>query len=214
MNPTAVICDFGGVLTNPLMVAFLAFQDQTGISLEQLGNAMNAAEAESGAQPLFELEKGTMSEKDFIATLTRHLEPELGHHPEMHRFGEIYFDALEPNQPMIDLMAEARRRGHRMAMLTNNVREWDPLWRPMLPVDDIFEFVVNSGYTGMRKPDPEIYYLTLEGFGGTVASDECLFIDDTDVNCATARSLGMQTVHFEDNDQAIEDIEQALGWTD
>ena len=39
-------------------------------------------------------------------------------------------------------------------MLTNNVREWEPLWRPMLPVDEIFDVVVDSGFVGMRKPDP------------------------------------------------------------
>ena len=33
----------------------------------------------------------------------------------------------------------------RLAILTNNVREWEPLWRAMLPVDEIFEPVVDSG---------------------------------------------------------------------
>ena len=79
----------------------------------------------------------------------------------MHSFSEIYFEALEPNEPMIELMREIRRGGHRMALLTNNVREWEHLWRSMLPVDEIFELVVDSGFVGMRKPDPEIYELTL-----------------------------------------------------
>ena len=51
---------------------------------------------------------------------------------------------------------------HRMALLTNNVREWEPLWRTMLPVDEIFELVVDSAFVGMRKPEAEIYELTLE----------------------------------------------------
>ena len=47
---------------------------------------------------------------------------------------EIYFEALEPNEPMIELMREIKRtRPDRMALLTNNVREWEPLWRSMLP---------------------------------------------------------------------------------
>jgi len=36
----AVISDFGGVLTNRLIEAFAAFQDETGISMEQLGRGM------------------------------------------------------------------------------------------------------------------------------------------------------------------------------
>ena len=55
---------------------------------------------------------------------------------------------------MIDLMREAKDAGHRMGMLTNNVREWEPLWRSMLPVDEIFEVVVDSGFVGCRKPEP------------------------------------------------------------
>ena len=68
---------------------------------------------------------------------------------------------------MIDFMAELRGRGLRMALLTNNVREWEPLWRAKLPeLDDIFELVVDSAFVGMRKPEPEIYELTLERLGG------------------------------------------------
>ena len=40
-----------------------------------------------------------------------------------------------------------------MAILTNNVREWEPIWRAKLPVDEIFETVVDSAFVGMRKPD-------------------------------------------------------------
>ena len=60
-----------------------------------------------------------------------------------------------------------------MALLTNNVREWEPLWRSMLPVDEIFELVVDSGFVGYRKPDREIYDLTLERLGGTNPVNAC-----------------------------------------
>jgi putative hydrolase of the HAD superfamily len=110
---------------------------------------------------------------------------------------------------MIELMREAKTSGRRMGLLTNNVREWEPLWRSMLPVDEIFETVVDSGFVGCRKPDREIYDLTLERMG--VSAGECLFIDDTDVNCEAARELGMAAVHYRDNEQAIPEIRGALG---
>jgi putative hydrolase of the HAD superfamily len=95
-------------------------------------------------------------------------------------------------------------------MLTNNVREWEPLWRSILPVDEIFEVVVDSGFVGCRKPDRAIYDLTLERIGNPLP-DQCLFIDDTDVNCDAARSLGMTAIHYLHNDQAIPEIRAALG---
>jgi putative hydrolase of the HAD superfamily len=204
----AIVCDFGGVLTTPLVESFMAFQDQTGITTETLGKAMQAATEAAGDSPLFEMERGEITEVAFLDKLTDHLEPQLGHRPEMHRFKEIYFEALEPNPAMIELMRELKAEGYRMSMLTNNVREWEPLWRGMLPVDEIFETVVDSGFVGCRKPESRIYELTLERIGQ--AAEACLFVDDVLVNCEGARKAGLQAVHFQDNEQAIPEIRAAL----
>jgi putative hydrolase of the HAD superfamily len=205
-----VVSDFGGVLTSPLVESFMAFQDRTGITTEVLGKGMQAAtEANGGENPLFEMERGEITEVAFLEMLTAGLEPLLGHPPEMHGFKEIYFEALQPNTEMIDLMRVLKESGYRMAMLTNNVREWEPYWRSMLPVDDIFETVVDSGFVGFRKPESRIYALTLERVGA--APESCLFIDDVEVNCEGARRAGMTAVHFRDNEQAIAEIRATLG---
>jgi putative hydrolase of the HAD superfamily len=208
--PTTVVSDFGGVLTTPLIGSFAEVQDRTGISPASLGKAMQAIAEADGAHPLYELEVGRVSEVDFLQRLAQALEPELGHYPELHRFSEIYFSALHPNEPMIELMREIKRSGRRMALLTNNVREWEPLWRGMLPVDEIFELVVDSAFVGMRKPDPAIYELTIERLGDGVAPADCLFIDDIEINIVAARELGMSAVHFVDNEQAIGEIRDVL----
>jgi putative hydrolase of the HAD superfamily len=208
LSVEVVISDFGGVLTSPLVQSFMAFQDETGISGETLGHAMQRIGEADGEHPLFELERGRVSEADFLDRMAAELEPELGHRPEMHRFSEIYFDALQPNEPMIELMRELQGAGHRMALLTNNVREWEPLWRSMLPVDEIFELVVDSAFVGCRKPEPEIYEITLERLG--VEPQRCLFVDDVEANCDGARALGLTAVHFRENDQAIPEIRAAL----
>ena len=206
----AVISDFGGVLTTPLVQSFMAFQDQTGISSETLGKAMQAATEANGDNPLYEMERGEITEIAFLDKLTDHLEPLLGHRPEMHRFKEIYFEALESNPPMIELMRELKAAGYRMAMLTNNVREWEPLWRSMLPVDEIFETVVDSGFVGCRKPESRIYKITLDRLG--LPAESCLFVDDVLVNCEGARKTGMTAVHFQENEQAIGEIRAALSF--
>jgi putative hydrolase of the HAD superfamily len=205
-----VISDFGGVLTTPLLRSFAAVQDRTGIPFEALGTVMSRIAERNGEHPLFELERGHISEAAFLAELGRELEVELGHEPELHRFSEIYFEALDPNEPMIELMRSLRDRGLRMALLTNNVREWEPLWRAMVPIDEIFELVVDSAFVGMRKPEPAIYELTLERLGG-VAPGACLFVDDIEANCDAARALGMTAVQFRDNEQAIPEIRALLG---
>jgi len=204
----AVISDFGGVLTSPLIESFMAFQDETGISMETLGITMQEIAEADGEHPLYELERGNTTEVDFLERMADQLEHAIGHRPEMHRFSETYFKALRPNEPMIDLMRELRGSGYRMALLTNNVREWEPTWRSMLPVDEIFELVVDSAFVGCRKPEPRIYEITLERLG--LSGSECLFIDDVADNCAGARALGLNAVHFRDNKQAIPEIRAAL----
>ena len=206
---TAVISDFGGVLTTPLIQSFMAFQDETGISMEALGHAMQRIADRDGEHPLFELERGDVTEAEFLERMASELEGELGHRPEMHRFSEVYFRALSPNDPMIELMAELRDGGYAMALLTNNVREWEPLWRSMMPVDELFAVVVDSAFVGCRKPEPRIYEITLERLGAEPPS--CLFVDDVEVNCEAARELGIHAVHFRDNQQAIPEIRAALG---
>jgi len=206
----AVISDFGGVLTTPLLASFMALQDEIGIEAGALGRAMQRIAEREGEHPLFELERGRISEADFLAAMRRELASELGHEPELHRFSEIYFDALGVNEPMIGVMRDARDRGHRMALLTNNVREWEPLWRAMVPVDEIFEIIVDSAFVGIRKPEPEIYELTVERLGDGIGPSDCLFVDDVEVNIDAARQLGMQTVHFQSNEQAIPEIQAAL----
>ena len=203
----AVISDFGGVLTSPLFESFAAWQRQSGLSFERLGQAMADATENNGMHPLYELEKGTVTEAEFLGMLEAELEPGTS----LSGMRDVYFEHLHPNPAMIDLMRELRGRGLRMALLTNNVREWEPQWRAKLPeIDEIFEVVVDSAFVGMRKPDLEIYELTLERLGDGLEAGACLFVDDVDVNCETARSLGMRTVHYVDADQAIAEIREAV----
>jgi epoxide hydrolase-like predicted phosphatase len=204
---SAVISDFGGVLTSPLVGSFLAFQEHSGVSLEELGNAMaQLARDSDGEHPLFQLEKGEITEAAFLSLLGEALGG-----VELERFGERYFEHLHPNDEMIELMRRLRERGLRMALLTNNVREWEPLWRAKLPdIDEIFEVVVDSAFVGMRKPEPGIYELTLERLGDGVSASNCLFVDDIEANCEMATELGMTAVHYREAAQAITEIEAAL----
>jgi putative hydrolase of the HAD superfamily len=208
-NVEAIICDFGGVLTSPLRDSFAAFQESSGISMEALGEAMAALARRNGANPLFELETGRMTEAAFLGGLSWQLSEHLGRDIELGGFGERYFENLHPNERMIGYMRELRNRGYRMAICTNNVREWEPMWRGKLPVDEIFPVIVDSAFVGTRKPERRIYELTLERL--RVPAATALLIDDIELNCDAARKLGIHTVRFHSNEQTIAEIEAALG---
>jgi putative hydrolase of the HAD superfamily len=205
----AVISDFGGVLTTPLLDAFGRVQDDLDVPLEAYGAAMAHSLSRDGVHPLFALERGEITEREFLARLERGLAAGLGRDVSLHGFGARLMDALHPNQELFDRYAALRReRGLRFALCTNNVREWEPLWRPKLPIDDLFDVVVDSAFVGTRKPEPEIYAITLERLG--LPAEACAFVDDLDVNVEAARSAGMQGVVFRDTAQAMTELEALL----
>jgi epoxide hydrolase-like predicted phosphatase len=203
----ALISDFGGVLTTPLAAGFLAYEEEAPFSLADLGRGLQAAAEIYGEHPLHSLERGEITEGEFARRLSEQLDGGF----DLERLRELYFARIDPNDAMIGFIAEQRQRGLRTALLTNNVREWEPLWRAKLPeLDEIFEIVVDSAFVGMRKPEPAIYELTVERLGGGLRPDECLFVDDIELNCEAARALAMTAVRFENSDQAIAQLRSAL----
>ena len=68
--------------------------------------------------------------------------------------------------------------------------------------------IVYSHEAGMSKPDPRIYALICARLG--VHPQETVFLDDADRCVAGAREAGIHAVRYQDNAQAIEEIEKLL----
>jgi putative hydrolase of the HAD superfamily len=202
---TVLVCDFGGVLSTPLEATFRYWSETSGVSLEDLGRAISARAERDGEHPLHRLERGEISEADFLEGIAA----ELGGGVDMSNFADVYFEHLGINEELLAWLRERHAGGLRMALCTNNVREWEPRWRTMLPVDELFETVVDSAFVGTRKPEPRIYEIVVERLG--VEPGECVFLDDFAINCEGAEAAGMRAVHFRDNAQALPELRAALG---
>jgi len=61
-----------------------------------------------------------------------------------------------------------------------------------VPVDDLFEVIVDSSEVGMRKPNPAIFRHALELLG--VAPDRAVFLDDAPGNVAGAQAAGLHGI--------------------
>jgi putative hydrolase of the HAD superfamily len=205
---TTIISDYGGVLTSPLAGAFAQINTRHALPDAALNAAMARAGEREGVNLLAELECGRLGEPEFMALLGAQLSADLGRTVDLSAFSEHYFAALEPNAVMLSALAAARADGYRMGLLTNNVREWGPRWRPMVPVDALFDDVVDSADVGLRKPDPAIYVLACERLG--VHAHECVFVDDFAHNCEAAEALGMTAVWFQDTADAVAQLRRLL----
>jgi putative hydrolase of the HAD superfamily len=204
-----IVSDLGGVLTTPLADSFAHFQEHSGIQTSEIGAAVAAVTEERGINPVHELEVGALTELEFLEILGAAVGRVCDRHVDLSEFSEVYWSALVHNDAMIDWMRSAKARGLRLALLTNNVREWEPRWRPRWPIDELFELVVDSGFVGRRKPDAAIYELTTELLECEPA--RCVLVDDMEVNCDGARALGWAAVQFRDTAQTIAELEELLG---
>jgi putative hydrolase of the HAD superfamily len=194
------------VITTPLTEAFTRAHEEMGIPLSALREAMALLAARHPEPPLFALERGQMTEPEFMAIVEGALGDVLGRDVILDEYGTRIMGAVERNEPLLDYYRRLRdERGIRLAILTNNVREWHNAWRKRLRVDELFELVVDSAFVGMRKPEPGIYALTLERLG--LPAGACAFVDDVEVNVVAAREAGLHAIHFRETEQAIAELD-------
>jgi epoxide hydrolase-like predicted phosphatase len=99
----------------------------------------------------------------------------------------------EQRQPVIDRALALKATGLKTAVVTNNIKEFGEGWRTMVPVDELFDAVIDSSAVGVRKPDPRIYRMALDALGG-VAPEAAVLVDDAVGNIAAAKAIGIHGV--------------------
>jgi putative hydrolase of the HAD superfamily len=195
---TALLVDWGGVLTTNLFTSFGAFCEDEGLAPESLAQHFRS-DGEFRAL-LIGFEEGSVEEPDF----ERGLGGLLGVSP----VGLIdrLFARVGPDAAMLAAVETARAAGVRTGLVSNSwgTRRYD---RTML--ETLFDGVVISGEVGMRKPAPEMYRLGAERTG--VAPEACVYVDDLPFNLPPAQELGMATVHHVETAQTIAELERLLG---
>lgn len=205
----AVLLDFGGVFTPSPFGAFEAAALQLGAPAEQVLDLVFGPYDRDTDHPWHRLERG---ECGFVETrrdiMTRAAEAGLELDPLRILAGMSMRGGIR--QQLVDRVRVLRRDLYRTGLVTNNAREFGATWRPLLPLDEIFDAVVDSCEVGFRKPDPRIFRLALERIGGIDAS-RCIFLDDYAGNVAAAEALGMAGIRVtEDVDAAIAELDRLL----
>lgn len=93
---------------------------------------------------------------------------------------------------MVDAVRDLRTRGIRTGIITNNIAEFGTAWRAMIPVEELFDDIVDSSAVGVRKPDAAIFRIACERLG--VAPSSSVFIDDYQGNVDGAVAAGLRAV--------------------
>ncbi|MGW4723297.1 HAD-IA family hydrolase [Streptomyces sp. NPDC004291] len=200
-----LILDFAGVLTASPIEVHRTWCVSEGLEPGAWRATLN--DHPEGRRLYAALEIGEIGQAEWnagtAALLGEHVDP-------VNLMGRAWAD-VPPARRMIALAQAARAAGHRLALLSNsfgldpfNPYEHVGIW-------DLFDVHVVSELEGMAKPDPAIYRLALERIG--LPAEQCVFVDDHEVNLPPAAELGITTVHVTDEDRAVAELEALLGVT-
>ncbi len=79
-------------------------------------------------------------------------------------------------------------------LLSNDVSEWSEFLTEYHQINSYFCDKIVSGDVGMKKPDKDIFLLTIERLN--CRPEDCIFVDNSVKNLLVAEEVGMQTVLF------------------
>lgn len=195
---SALLIDWGGVLTTNLFASFHEFCVRMQVDSEKLVASFRSNP--DFRELLIALEKGQISEPEFER-----------------RFAEILgvdsdglidglFAGVQPDVAMVEAVRAAHDAGIRTALVSNS---WGVHRYPHELFGEIFDGVVISAEEGTRKPAKRMYELGAERAGA--ALHECVFVDDLPFNLTPAEQLGMATVHHTSAETTIPRLERLLG---
>ena len=112
---------------------------------------------------------------------------------------------LKDNLKMIDLVKE---KGLNYYILSNYPKDAFEYTYDMCPFIQNGDGMVISYDVLMIKPDKNIYLKLLDKYG--LKANECLFIDDLDINIEGAKSVGINAFVFKDLEDGYKKLEEYL----
>lgn len=203
----AILFDFGGVYIESPFSAIADVAKDMNVPVELLQQITFGDYHIDGEHPWHRLERGEISLEQ-----TRELIILEG---EKHNIKtDIYemlarFASVERGirGPLVDKTLEWKKRGYRIGMITNNIKEFTS-WRSAFPftLEEVFEVVADSSALGVRKPNVLIYQHALNQLG--IEPHEALFLDDYPDNIEAAKNLGINSFVVEDP------IENTIAWVE
>lgn len=196
-RPTALILDYGEVLSHPMRPGGMSLlASQLGVPESEMSQVYwrHRRDYDLGLPApeywtLVAQELGTTLDEGLLTSLvTIDVDSWTDYRDEMWALAETF-----------------RQAGGRLAMLSNGVPEIVARIRADRDLAALFDAQVISFEVGLAKPEPEIYRVVLDRLGTPPAAS--LFVDDRLENIETARELGIRTAHFAGN---VDDVRRLV----
>jgi putative hydrolase of the HAD superfamily len=202
----AVIWDFGGVFTTSPFVAFARYEAARDLPRDLI-RRINSTNHLDNAWARFE--RAELDLDGFDAAFAAEARA-LGHDIPGRDIIPLLSGDLRPE--MVTALKQVKSR-YKTGCITNNVPSnqtgsTDGRAFYAREIMELFDHVIESAKTGIRKPDPRIYEMMCEALA--VAPEACVYLDDLGGNLKPARAMGMTTIKVESGEQAIAELEGIL----
>lgn len=209
---TAVLFDFGGVITTSPFEAFARYELEVGLPPDSI-RKINSTNPDDNAWAKMERSEVTLPE---FCELFEAEAKSIG----LQLSGEKVLGCLSGNvRPQMVRALEILKERMPIGCITNNMKSGhgsgmsrtEDQAATIAQIMTMFEVVIESAKVGIRKPDPRIYTMACNELG--VDPDNCAYLDDLGINCKPAAHLGMTAIKVIDPDEALDDLEQAVGFS-
>ena len=203
---TAVIWDFGGVITSSPFEAFNRLEAERGLPRDFV-RSVNATNPDTNAWAKFE--RSEIDATTFDALFAEE-SAAMGHPLE----GAAVIACLsgDVRPAMVETLGRIKAMGLKIGCITNNaptgkgagMSDNDAKAQAVAAILARFDHVLESSKIGIRKPDPRIYQMMCEAL--SVEPTQCIYLDDLGINCKPAAALGMRAIKVTGEKQALTDL--------
>ena len=133
--------------------------------------------------------------------------------PEYHDEAENFFShvtgliaSYDYSRPWLE---ELKAKGYRVYLLSNYSKDYFELHRKSkFTFVDLADGMVISGFEKINKPEPEIYKILLDRY--SLIPEECIFMDDREINVEAAKKLRINAFVFKSYEDARAKLDTLL----
>ena len=192
-----IIFDIGNVLADFTWREYFESLEYTGEMLERIAKASIMNEKWN------EYDRGIMSDEEILQCFVDK-DPEI--EADIRRCFENVKGMVSRNDYAIPWIKELKQKGYKVLYLSNFSRKASQECADALDFIPYMDGGILSYRDKVIKPMPEIYKLLIERYD--LNPEECVFMDDTEINLKGAEAFGIHTILFRNKSQAEAELKK------
>ena len=200
-----IVFDFGGVIIDIDPYAIVNQMNKMGFSV------VDKMKEPAFLEIVQRFEKGIIKASTFREEVKNYLNISISDAFFDEMWNSMLYDIPERR---INLVKQLKQNYHVYLLSNTNEIHYDMFVRDLQlrygyrEFDNLFDKAFFSFALHLAKPDPDIYRFVLDSYD--MLPEQTLFIDDTDENIESARSLGIHTLKVEMGSRIVDLFEDGL----